>query len=210
MGVIFFPDKGYAAVSLTVAVLALIPLFLDFERKAGSGRELAIIAAMTALSVAGRVIFSPVPGFKPVTAVVIISGMYLGKEAGFAVGALTAVISNFFFGQGPWTPFQMLIWGLIGLAAGISAGILRKSRLMMLIYGVLSGAAFSLVMDLWTVLWWEGGFSLSRYIATAATSLPFTAVYAASNIAFLLLLAKPAGTKLTRVCRKYGLFDYGI
>lgn len=193
-----------------MAVLALIPLFLDFERKAGSGRELAIIAAMTALSVAGRVIFSPVPGFKPVTAVVIISGMYLGREAGFAVGALTAVISNFFFGQGPWTPFQMLIWGLIGLVSGIEAGPLRKSRLMLLIYGGLSGVAFSFVMDLWSVLWWEGGFSLSRYIAVAATSLPFTAIYAASNIVFLLLLAKPAGIKLTRVCRKYGLFDYGI
>lgn len=92
-------------------------------------QKIALIAVMTAMSVAGRFVFAALPGFKPVTAVVVLCGMYLGADAGFICGALSALISNCYFGQGPWTPFQMLVWGIIGLVAGLSGKQLQKAGL---------------------------------------------------------------------------------
>ena len=140
------------------------------------------------------------PFFKPVTAFVIIAGVAFGGEAGFLTGSLSAVLSNFYFGQGPWTPFQMLAWGIIGLLAGVFAKGLKKSRLLLYGFGALSGVLFSLLVDVWTALW--TGIS---YVAALLSALPVTAVYAVSNVVFLLVLARPVGEMLERVKTKYGL-----
>lgn len=205
LGATVFESKRYAFISLLVALLACVPFFLTFERREQTTGRLILIAVMTALSVAGRIVFGALPGFKPVTAMVVITAMYLGSEAGFLTGALTAVISNFYFAQGPWTPFQMFTWGMIGFLAGLLSGGLRRSRVMLVIYGALAGAAFSMIMDVWTVLWWDGAFSFARYGAAIAASAYFTVIYAVSNVLFLLLLAKPVGEKLKRVLEKYGI-----
>lgn len=204
-GNLFFDDKQYAFISITVSVLALAQFFLSFERKENAGTKLVLIAVMTALSVAGRMIFAMIPGFKPVTALVIITAIYFGKEAGFITGALSAVLSNFYFGQGPWTPFQMLTWGLIGWVAGMLAKKLVDNKIYLSIYGFLAGISFSLLMDIWSTLWMYGLFNLSRYITSVATALPYTALYAVSNVIFLLLLTKPIGKKLERIKIKYGI-----
>lgn len=201
-----FREKYYALLALLVAVAALIPLFYSFERRDNTTKELAVLAVLIALSVAGRFVFAWLPAFKPVTAITVIVAVCLGREAGFAVGALSAVLSNFYFGQGPWTPFQMLSWGLIGFLAGCFAAPLRRNRVLLCLYGVLAGVLYSLTMDIYTVLWADGGFSLARYLAVAATALPVTVSYAVSNVVFLLLLAKPIGSKLARMQTKYGLF----
>ena len=132
LGNFVFKDKQYAFISLAVALLSCVPFFLYFEQREQNTTRLILIAVMTALSVAGRLLFSVLPGFKPVTAMVIITAMYFGSEAGFMTGALTAVISNFYFGQGPWTSFQMFTWGLIGLLAGLMSEQLKKARLCFL------------------------------------------------------------------------------
>lgn len=204
-GALIFRERQSAWISLAVAALSCVPVAILYEKKETDARELVLIAAMTALSVVGRVLFAPLPGFKPVTAFVVITAMYFGGEAGFMTGALTALISNFTFGQGPWTPFQMAAWGLAGLLAGALSGPLRKSRALLAAYGALSGVLFSLLMDVWTVLFADGYLNLSRYAAAVLSSLPFTAIYAASNIAFLLLLARPIGKILDRVKTKYGI-----
>ena len=142
---------------------------------------------------------------KPVAALTIISALYLGGEAGFLTGALTALISNFYFGQGPWTPFQMMAWGLVGLIAGLLAAPLRRSRALLLIYGLLSGVGYSMIMDVWTVLWYGQGFNMSLYLAALVTALPHTALYAASNVIYLALFARPFGEKLERLRVKYGV-----
>lgn len=206
IGGLIFREKYYAWISLCVAVLSCIPLFYCFERKENTSKELTVIAVMIALSVAGRFVFAWIPGFKPVTALTVIAAVYLGKESGFVVGALTAVVSNFYFGQGPWTPFQMFAWGLIGFLAGLLAKPLQKNKILLCIYGAFAGVLFSAMMDIWTMLWAEGTFNLSRYIASAVTALPVTVEYAVSNVIFLLLLSKPIGTKLERMKIKYGLF----
>lgn len=205
LGAAVFESRRYAFVSLAVALLACVPFFLSFERCAQATGKLILIAVMTALSVVGRIVFGVLPGFKPVTAMVVITAMYMGSEAGFLTGALTAVISNFYFAQGPWTPFQMFTWGIIGFAAGLLSNGLQNSRLLLVVYGAFAGAFFSMIMDLWTALWWDGGFSWARYAALLASSAYFTVVYAVSNVIFLLILAKPIGEKLARVIEKYGL-----
>lgn len=118
-------------------------------------------------------------------------------------GALTAAISNFYFGQGPWTPFQMFVWGVIGLLAGMAASPLKKNKVILVLYGVFSGVLFSLLMDVWTVLWADGSFNIQRYLAAVISSAEFMIVYAVSNVIFLLLFAKPIGKALERISTKY-------
>ena len=200
-GVLLFDEQKHIFVSLMVAFLSLVLFITGFEKKVTGTRRMVLVAVMTALSVLGRFI----PFFKPITAITVITAMYLGGEAGFLVGSLSALLSNFYFGQGPFTAFQMLAWGLIGLMAGVMAEKLKKSRVFLLTYGVLSGILFSLIMDVWTVLWYSAGFDIDLYIASVINAIPHTILYAVSNFIFLYLLAKPFGEKLTRIKIKYGV-----
>ena len=204
-GALVFQGKQYAWIALCVAVLSCVPFFLRFEKKETDAKKLLLIAVMVALSVLGRFLFAPIPGFKPVTAILVITAMYFGGEAGFMTGALSAVISNFYFGQGPWTPFQMFSWGIVGLLAGLLADPLKRSKMVLLIFAVLSGVLYSLIMDILTVLWADGYFNLSRYIAAIISAAPFTITYAVSNGVFLLLFSRPIGKILERIKSKYGL-----
>ncbi len=204
-GTFLFSEKSYSVVSVMLAILACIPFFISFESKKNATRKLVLIAVMIGLSVAGRFIFAPIPFFKPITAMVIISAVYLGKDAGFLVGAMTAVVSNIYFGQGPWTPFQMFGWGITGFFAGVLSNQILRSKILMIIYAIISGLTYSFILDFWTTVWTDGTFNISRFIAITATSLPVTLVYAVSNIIFLLLLFKPIGKKIIRVKVKYGL-----
>ena len=117
--ILFFNDRSYYAVSFIIIALAMIPFALVFEGRKPMARELVVIAVMVAIAVAGRAAFFMVPQFKPVVAIVIIAGAALGAESGFAVGALSGFLSNFLFGQGPWTPWQMFAFGMIGFLAGL-------------------------------------------------------------------------------------------
>lgn len=191
----------YAPVSFVMAVLALLLFLAGFDRREIGTRRMILVSVMTALSVLGRLL----PVIKPITALTVLAALYLGAEAGFLVGALSAVLSNFIMGQGPWTPFQMLAWGLIGLFAGIIAKPLKRSRLLLCGYGLLSGAGYSMLLDVWTTVWTYGAFTLPAYLAALATALPMTCLYAVSNVVFLLILAKPIGEKLERIRKKYGL-----
>lgn len=199
---ILAPDGRWrAAAILAAAVLTLALFAAGFERRQTGSRRLVLAAVLTALSVAGRFI----PVFKPVSAMAIIAGMYLGGETGFLVGSMSALISNIYFGQGPWTPFQMLAWGLVGLFAGLAGRLLTRSRAALLTYGALAGVLYSAVMDVWTVLWLGGGEGNTGYLDALWTALPFTVIYAVSNVIFLWFLAPSFGEKLTRIRRKYGV-----
>lgn len=190
--------KRYIWISFCVAALSLLLFLSGYEKKSVGTRRMVIVAIMVALSVAGRFI----PFFKPITAITVITAVYLGGESGFLVGSLSAFLSNFYFGQGPWTPFQMLAWGLIGLFAGLLQKPLKRSRVLLLIYGVLSGVAYSMLMDVWTV---GAVLDLDLYLTALVTALPHTLLYAVSNLIFLWVLAKPFGEKLERIKIKYGI-----
>lgn len=205
-GVVFLGDRKYYFISVILVVLASIPFFISLEQKKTQTRDILLIAVMAALSVAGRLVFVLVPGFKPVAAITIIAGIYLGAEAGFLTGALSAIVSNIFFGQGPWTPFQMFMWGIIGFIAGLLAktGVMEK-KIALILYGIFAGVLFSFGMDIWGVMSFTGIFSWQTYLAALTTAIPFTIMYALSNILFLLILAKPIGEKLARIKKKYGM-----
>ena len=180
---IVFAGQRYIIISLGIAVLAILLFITGFERKNIGSRRMVITAIMTALAVFGRFI----PLFKPITAICVMTAVYLGAEAGFLCGSMSVLISNIYFGQGPWTPFQMLGVGLIGLFAGYLSKVLMRSRWLMLLYGVIAGVAYSFIMDIWTVLWYAGGFDLKLYTAAIVSAIPFTLLYAVSNVVFLLI-----------------------
>ena len=200
-GALVFGEARHLFVSFAVAALSVLLFLAGFERRRTGTRRMVLTAVMTALCIAGRFI----PLCKPVTAVIILAAMYLGCEAGFLTGAMAALLSNFFFGQGPWTAFQMLAWGMIGWLAGILAEPLKRHRAMLLLFGVLAGAAYSMIMDVWTVLQYNGSFDVSLYLAKFLTAIPHMLLYAASNFVFLLWMGKPFGEKLERIRIKYGV-----
>lgn len=210
-GALLAGDTAFWFASAASALLCCVPFFLSFEGRAPSAGELVLVAVMTAFSAAGRFIFAPLPFFKPVAAIVIITGRHFGAQAGFMTGALSAVISNFWFGQGPWTPFQMLCWGLIGAAAGLAARLgMPDKPLPMCIFGVAAGIAYSFMMDVWTVLSMNGSFAPGLWISAIVSALPVTGIYCVSNAVFLLILCKPLGKRLERLKTKYGVFQTGL
>ena len=205
LGAVVFGKQSYPVVSAIVALLSCAPFLLTFEHEKNT-RKIVLLAVMVALCVAGRFIFAPIQFFKPVSAMVILAGMYFGFQFGFLTGALSAVVSDFYFGQGPWTPFQMFSWGIIGLLAGVLSNPLIKSKIVLIIYGALSGVLFSVIMDVWTVLSIDGGeFNTDRFIAAITTALPVIGIYVVSNIIFLLILNPLFSKKTERLKTKYGL-----
>ena len=129
VGMLEFNDRYYYITASLIIICSFIPFLMLFEKRRPRARELVVIAVMTALGVAGRAAFYMLPQFKPIAATVIITGVSLGCEAGFITGALTAFVSNMFFGQGPWTPWQMFALGLLGihLRAGLPQGYQNKN-----------------------------------------------------------------------------------
>lgn len=201
LSALFVKREYHLAVSLFAGAFSLVLFAAGFDKKKIGTRRLVICAVMTALCFGGRFI----PFLKPIVALTIISGIYLGSEAGFLVGAAAALLSNFYFGQGPWTVFQMLGWGFTGLFAGMLSGPLKKNKPLLLAYGAAAGVMYSFIMDIWTVLWYNKGFDIGLYTAAIVSAVPYTLSYMASNVIFLLMLFEPFGEKLGRVKKKYGI-----
>ena len=191
--------RKYLLISALVAAFSLLLFACGYDSKSRGARRLALSAVMTALAVIGRFI----PIVKPTAAIAIISGVTLGPQTGFLVGSFSAFVSDFFFGQGPWTPFRMIAWGTIGLFGGLFSSVLEKNRALLVGFGGLSGFVFSLIMDVWTVVWYSGRFSPALYLTATVTALPFTLLYAFSNALFLYFLAPSFIKKLGRIKMRY-------
>ncbi len=202
----FYKYNRYNLLSFFVVLLSFVPFFKKFEKKEMATRELVLIAVMTATAVVSKIIFFFTPSINPLVAVVIISGLQFGPLFGFMVGALSPFVANMIFTQGPWTPFQMLTTGLIGLIAG--SKWIRKhenNRLIISLLAILSGVVYSLLMDIWTVLSIDGVFTWSRYFTVLIPAIPYTMTYMISNATFVNVLIKPLSMKIKRVKNKYGL-----
>jgi energy-coupling factor transport system ATP-binding protein len=203
-------ESGYLVSSLLMIFYIMLPFFLGFEKRKPQAREVVLIAVMIALAVVSRAAFFMVPQFKPMLAIIIIAGVCLGAQSGFLVGSMSAFVSNFLFGQGPWTPFQMLAWGLIGFFAGLlAANLLKgKSPLALSIYGFF--AVFLLhggITDLWTLLGMTSQPTLEMALTVYGTGFLFNIILAVATVVFLLLLTKPMIEKIQRVQNKYGLLN---
>lgn len=209
-GVFVLNDRKYYFISLLIVLYTMIPFAMVFENRKPQARELMVIAVLAAIAVAGRSAFFMLPQFKPVVAIVIIAGVSLGAEAGFLVGAVTGFVSNFFFGQGPWTPWQMFCFGIIGFLAGIlfKKGWLQKSKLSLCVFGGLSTfVVYGGIINLGSLLMFTSQFSWKALLATYISGFWFDLVHAIATVFFLFILSRPMIEKLDRIKVKYGLID---
>ena len=150
----------------------------------------------------------PLPNFKPCSAIIMITAIVFGPETGFLTGALTAFVSNFIFGQGPWTPWQMLGFGLVGFVGGVLFSGRRVRLVPLLIYGFLSVfVLYGVLLDTASMLMYNAAPSWQLWLATCASGVVFNLIHACSTAVFLLVLYKPLLSKLARVKEKYGLLE---
>ncbi len=200
--------RKYLVTSVLIVVETMVPFFAAFEGRKPQARELVILSVLSALSIGGRAVFFALPGFKPVAALVILTGVAFGAEAGFLVGAVTMLVSNVLFGQGPWTPWQMFAMGCIGLLAGIlfRKGLLNRDRLSLSVFGGLSiFVIYGGILNPTSVWMYQSAPSLKMILTTFVTGLPADAVHAMSTVFFLWVLSESMLEKLDRVKVKYGL-----
>lgn len=209
-GVIVLEDRSYYFVSLLILAVTMLPFLLVFEHRKPMARELVLLATLSALAVAGRAAFFMLPQFKPVVAIVILTAVTLGPEAGFLVGAVSGFVSNFFFGQGPWTPWQMFSFGIVGFLAGILAvrGILPKKRWALCLYGgIATVVIYGGIMNFSSAILFGGKLTVKSLLAIYASGVPFDLIHGASTVIFLFFLANPMMEKIGRVQKKYGLLE---
>lgn len=201
--------RSYYVTGTLILLELMVPMFLAFEGKKPQARELVMIAVMCALAIASRVAI-PIPNFKATFAVIMLSGIALGPEAGFMIGAVTALGSNFFYGQGAYTPWQMMAYGAGGMLAGFCfhKGRLPKTPVCMAIFGF------------FTVVLWVGPLldcstvflTLTDYSFTSVMGVFLAGVYvnlsqAVCTVLVMLLFGKPLLDKIERVKVKYGMLE---
>ena len=210
VGVYYLNNQRYGLVSVLVLLECMAPFFLVFEGRRPQARELVVIAVLCAISVAGRAAFFMLPQFKPVMAMTIISGVALGGESGFLVGALSMLVSNMLFSQGVWTPWQMFCMGIIGFLAGVlfRKGLLRRARGSLCTFGAFCAIViYGGIMNPASVLMWAGAETLTwkTLLTYYVTGFPVDCVHAAATVFFLWIAAEPMLEKLDRIKEKYGL-----
>lgn len=195
--------QGWGLLSFEIIFLALIFFYWAYENSPVSSRGIAIIAVLSTVAAVGRVPFAMLPSVQPTTFLVIISGFVFGPQSGFMVGSTAALVSNFFLGQGPWTPWQMFSWGLAGSAAGLIKIIYpRIGRWEMAMFHFLWGYLFGLIMNLWFWTAFISPLSLRSLLMVCAASFWFDTFHALGNIAFYLLFGAGLVKMLERFCRK--------
>lgn len=179
----------------------LVVGFAWFERSRPSARLVALVAALAALAVAGRLVLAPIPNVVATTDIALITGFALGAAPGFAVGALAAPISNMWLGQGPWTPWEMAGWGMAGLLGAALARATggRVSRLGLACACAFAGLAYGALLDYSLMATYGGEQSLDRYLALSARGIPFNVAHAAGNFA----IALAAGPALIAMIARY-------
>ncbi|MBE0479968.1 MAG: ECF transporter S component [Dehalococcoidia bacterium] len=175
---------GWGLAATLLVTLALIAFFFEFESGALGSKEIALVAMLGTLSAAVRVPFAAIPGFQPSTYLIICAGYVFGPVAGFMVGALTALISNFFLGQGPWTPYQMLAWGLLGAGAAF----LRRfnlGKVPLIAVGILGGYLYGWMVNTWYWAAFIYPLTFRTFIVYQMTSIWMDTFHAAGNALFL-------------------------
>ena len=203
------PGRYYYITGTAIIIELMIPFFMAFEGRKPQARELVVLAVMCAIAIAGRVVI-PLPNFKAIFAIIMLCGIAFGPESGFMVGAISALASNFFYGQGPFTPWQMFAYGAGGMLAGFlfRKGLLPRKSWCMAVFGFLG------------VLLWIGPlldcssiFLMLSRITWKAVKKLFLAGFAMNMVqalctaAVMFLLGKPFLEKLERIQVKYGILN---
>ena len=196
----FLLKQGWGLLSAEIIFTALAFFYWGFEKSKTSSREIAFIAVLGTIAAVGRVPFAMLPGLQPVTFIVIISGFVFGSRAGFMVGSTAALVSNFFLGQGPWTPWQMFTWGL----AGVSAGLIKKAfpnigARWMTVFCFIWGYLYGWIMNLWFWTAFIQPLNWKSFVVTYAASFWYETFHALGNTAFFLLF----GTGFIKILMRF-------
>ncbi len=204
------PGKGYYLTGTLMTVFALVPFFLSFEHRKPQARELTVIAVLCAIAVASRLAFAWIPNFKPIFTVIMIAGFAFGQESGFLVGAVSAFASNLFFGQGLYTPWQMLAFGV----AGLVAGLLRKQKVLLEKPWAMGLTGFFTVflavgplLDTCSVFLAANELNAKAVLGIYMAGVPVNLSQAVCTFLTLLLVGKPFLEKLDRIRVKYGMME---
>ena len=197
---------------LLVVVLVLALFFAGYEASSPALRQIMPTLVLAALAAAGRILFAAIPDFKPVSAIAIIAGAVLGRRNGFMVGALAAFTSNFFFGQGMWTPWQMYAWGAVGYVGGVlaDAGAFtrRDGRVRtwaLAACGFASGLLYGAIINTYDVIGFVQPLTWAGAVARVAAAVPYDLVHGVATAIFLVALYAPWTRRIGRVVRKYGI-----
>lgn len=209
-------DRKYYLSGLTVILLTMAAFFLHFESRKPQARELVILAVLCALAVGSRAAFAAVPHFKPMLAIVMLTGIAFGPEAGFLCGAISGFASNFIFGQGPWTPWQMFAYGIAGLLAGLLAmwGVLKKTPkgwkdvIVLAVFGFLAILVIvGPLLDTSTFFTMTTTYDTAAVLAVYAAGVPVNCIHGAAVALTMLLFGKPLLDRLRRIQIKYGMME---
>ena len=209
-------DRKYYLSGLTVIVLTMAAFFLHFESRKPQARELVILAVLCALAVGSRAAFAAVPHFKPMLAIVMLTGIAFGPEAGFLCGAISGFASNFIFGQGPWTPWQMFAYGIAGLLAGLLAmwGVLKKTPkgwkdvIVLAVFGFLAILVIvGPLLDTSTFFTMTTTYDTAAVLAVYAAGVPVNCIHGAAVALTMLLFGRPLLDRLRRIQIKYGMME---
>ena len=207
MGICTLLDAEQGALaSLVVLLVALGAVAHGLDRTRPLLRQLMPTVVLGAVAAVGRILFAAIPDVKPVSAICIVAGATLGPSCGFGVGALAALVSNMFFGQGPWTPWQMYAWGLIGFLSGLFArrGLLEKTWARV-VWAFVSALLYGFILNGWYVLGFVRPLTWVGAIAGFGAGLPLDVVHGVATVVFLLLIWGSWRRTIARIVAKYGL-----
>ena len=206
--------ENYYLVSVAIAVLTMVPFFATFESRKPQARDLVILAVVIALAVVSRAAIFWFPDFKPIAAVIIIAGIAFGPQAGFMTGAMSMLLSNFLFGQGPWTPWQMLAFGLAGLVFGILSqknliphkDYTKKQVLLLTVGGFFfTWCVIGPLLDVCALFLMANDYTVESVLAIFASGVPVNFTRAVATALLLFFATNPLLDKLERVKVKYGM-----
>ncbi|MEG1559427.1 MAG: ATP-binding cassette domain-containing protein [Clostridia bacterium] len=208
IAITYILNINYYFTSVLIAILTIVPFWVSFSNRPHKAREVVLIAVLIAIAVASRVAFFFAPSFKPMGAFIIIAGICFGANTGFMVGSVSALVSNFFFGQGPFTPFQMLGFALIGLFAGLIFNK-RRNLIFVSVYSFLSTfVIYGLIVDFNSILMLGVPLTFYAMLPVYLAGVPLNLIHALAVFLCTLFIFKPVEKKLSRVVRKYSLFDF--
>src|SRR3954447_13991852 len=190
--------------SFVILAVVLLGGFAWYERSRPPSQVVALVAALAALAIVGRIAFAAFPNIKPTTDIVVFAGYALGPAPGFAVGAFAGLVSNFWFGQGPWTPWQMVGWGLCGvLGAALALGARNAGRLALAATCGFAAIAYGVLLNFSIMATYGGDLSIQRFLVLETRAIPFDAAHAIGNVAFALLAGPAMVRMLTRFRERF-------
>ena len=204
----FFQNKGYLLLSFLLIFSAIIPFLISYERKRPPAREVVLLSSLTIIATLSRILFFPFPQIKPMGAIIILSAIIFGKNAGFLIGLLSVFISNMFIGQGPWSLYQAIAFGMIGFLSGIIFSHIKPTTFNLLIYTFFSILLiYGLIVNISSLLLYTKNsmISIKLIITYLMAGLPFDLIHAISCSFFIYFLKRPFIEKMNRVKIKYGI-----